>query len=179
MVRKSKKIHFPKLRIADLVARGGGIAQDHAIAKAMAGMETLRETCMEAIESAILSMETALYKPGHKTLTTGEMAEVLKLGDRIVNLAGTFGCLRLEIAAKSLCDVASGLIGLKLYDAPPILVHVQALRLLSPRNTEISDEASDLVLAELARVLEHFNLSPVIVADDTELSDLADNTSAA
>jgi hypothetical protein len=79
----------------------------------------------------------------------------------MVTLAGTFGYGPLGIASRSLCDIADGMMRAGSDVIEPILVHMQAIRMMSPRSAALTPEDADKVLAELARVLTHFNFSPI------------------
>ena len=62
--------------------------------------------------------------------------------------------------------MTDGIMRAGLHDIAPILVHVQAIRMMSPRSAALAPEAVEKVLAELTRVLTHFNFSPISDAAD-------------
>ena len=157
-----KMIHFPKTRLSELVQRAGGISRDDAVEGAMQQMESLRGESDDVIETTIAALEAigqAALKKGK--CSPEQMREILQHGDQMVTLAGTFGYGPLGIASRSLCDMADGLIHAGSDDVAPILVHVQAIRMMAPRSAALPPEAVDKVLAELTRVLTHFNFSPI------------------
>ena len=85
----------------------------------------LRSAALESIVYARLPEAVNAY-------SKNQMREILCLGDQIVTLAGTFSYDALDKAARSLCDVADGLVRTKRNDMASIHVHMRALRLLAP-----------------------------------------------
>jgi len=157
-----KIIHFPTTRLSELVKRAGGISRDDAVEGAMQQMESLRGESDDVIETTIVALEAigqAALKEGK--CSREQMLEILQHGDQMVTLAGTFGYGPLGIASRSICDMTDGMIHAGSHDIAPILVHVQAIRMMSPRRTALAPEAMDKVLAELTRVLTHLNFSPI------------------
>ena len=104
------------------------------------------------------------------------MADILLHADRVFTLAGTFGFQSLQTAARSLCDIAEGFIEGRRHESEPVAVHAQALRLLSPKAKPLSPENVDKVLAELARLLDHFEIAPL--AEDAEAGEPAPEAAA-
>jgi len=76
-------------------------------------------------------------------------------------LAATFGYEPLARCMRSLCDVADGLLTGKLEDAAPVAVHVRSMRLLAPGSMVLSAQQAEVVLAELSKILTHYDFSPI------------------
>lgn len=165
----AKTIHFPTTRLAELAARSGGIERQQALENAQKSVEELRELAEGAIDGGIRAMEAVVYAARHNRLLSSELKQILIRADQLVSLTATFGLLALEGAAKSLCDVAHGMIGGQLQDAAPILVHVQALRLFAPGNGTPTAEQSQRILSELARVRAHFQFAALSAAGEAEI----------
>ena len=154
-----KIIHFPKSRLSELVARAGGVSRSDAVAGAMAQMETMRGQSDGVIEAAISAVEAiALAACGRGRFDTEQMLDILRHGDQIVTLAGTFGYVSLDIASRSLCDVTDGLLRAGLDELAPVMVHVQAVRLMAPDATPLKPEEDQKILAELQKVAAHFHI---------------------
>lgn len=167
MTRATKMIHFPVTRLAELVARNGGVTRDHAVEEAKKSIEGLRDLALETIESALKEIEATVYGAKRKKLEAAKMREILMQADHIVTMTGTFGLETLEAATKSLCDVVDGLMTRGSDDAAPIMVHVQTMRLLAPGSTALNEEQVQHLLGELTKVRTHFHftsLSPVAPA---------------
>jgi hypothetical protein len=157
-----KMIHFPTTRLSEMVKRAGGISREDAVEGAVQQMESLRGESDDVIEATIATLEAI----GHAALKKGQcsreqMLEILQHGDQLVTLAGTFGYGPLGNASRSLCDMTDGMMRAGSRDIAPILVHVQAIRMMAPRSATLPPEAVEKVLAELTRVLTHFNFTPI------------------
>ncbi len=66
------------------------------------------------------------------------MTAILKHADQVVTLSGMFGYSALDTAARSLCDVADGMLRAGVWDRAPIAVHVQTMHLLVPGGMSLS-----------------------------------------
>lgn len=163
------KISYPKSRLTELAARDGGIPSDIAVENATKSLESMRAKSDEKIRGAISAIEDILSAPrSAPTLNKEQMSAILRHADQIVTLSGTFCYANLDRAARSLCDVADGLLRAGMTDSKPIEVHVQTMHLLAPGSVALSDGHAAMMLGELARVAEHFNLgSLALVIDDS------------
>jgi hypothetical protein len=159
MVAKSKKkIHFPKTRLAELAARAGGMTRDDAVDAALSSLESMRPSADAEIRASIAALEGIVFSRSAGDLLDAEkLSAVLKYADQVVTLAGTFCYPALDTAAKSLCDVADGLLRSETYRREPIAVHVQTMHLLAPGVMSLSQEHTETMLGELAKVANHFN----------------------
>jgi len=152
----TKKILYPKTRLAELLEQPGGVDRDAAVAEAVRAIETMREDCSEAIGRTISRIEGILERQKAGKLAAGATREILSHADRIVTLAGTYGYAQLDAVARSLCDVIAALESAGSNAAEPIAVHVKALRLLAPGGTAPQPAESERMLSELGKVLAHF-----------------------
>lgn len=159
MPKVAKKIHFPTTRLAELASRPGGMTRSDALEEASKGIQTLLGVGIETVEKALAKIEKIAYSGKGGKLDPAQMMDILREADQIVTMAATFGFAGLEEAAKSLCDIADGLLSNELHDAAPVLVHVQSMRLMAPGGAEISAEAIAHILAELAKVRTHYQFS--------------------
>ncbi len=162
---KRVRTFVPRNVLKELLARPGGKDRDEAIAAACEQVEMLREKSLEALDLAIDAIEAAARGSVRSKLSGEELSTILAEGDRIVNLAGTFGLAHLDAAARSLCDLAHALIESGVHDAEPVLVHARALKLFSPKDKSLAESQAELVLAELARFRAHFGAKPLLGAD--------------
>ncbi|HEY4942416.1 MAG TPA: hypothetical protein VII56_13395 [Rhizomicrobium sp.] len=156
--KAKKKIFFPKTRLSELAARAGGIFRDDALDGALQSLESMREEGDTEIRKSISAMEGIVFaRHAADTLEDAQMRAILRHADQVVTLAGTFCYLALDAAARSLCDVADGLIRANMNNRRPIAVHVQTLHLLAPGGMALSPEHAEKMLGELAKVTAHFN----------------------
>jgi hypothetical protein len=172
--KAKKKIFFPKTRLAELASRAGGVFRDDALDGAAKSLEGMREQADNQIRAAIAAMENIVFaRSAGEALDDEQMLAILRHADQIVTLAGTFCYPSLDSAAKSLCDVADGLLRAGQHDRQPVAVHVQTIHLLAPGNMKLSPEHAEKMLGELAKVNQHFNvvsLGATQVNDNVELA---------
>jgi hypothetical protein len=170
MVGKAKKkVHFPKTRLAELAARAGGLTRDDAVDAALSSLESMRPGADAEIRASIAAMEDIVFSRGAGELDAEKMKAVLRHADQVVTLAGTFCYAALDTAAKSLCDVADGLLRTSTFRREPVAVHVQTMHLLAPGGMQLSAEHTETMLGELAKVADHFSfgsLSQISSRDD-------------
>jgi hypothetical protein len=156
--KAKKKVHFPKTRLTELVARAGGMTRDDALDSAMKSIESMRAQSDAEIRNSIAAMEDIVFARGAgDTLEQEQIAAVQRHADQVVTLAGTFCYDALDAAARSLCDIADGLLRAGLNHRQPIAVHVQTMHLMAPGVMTLSPEHSEKMLSELAKVTGHFN----------------------
>lgn len=152
--RKSVTIHRPQSRLTALVNRPGGITRDAAIAAGTRELELLRVPYMGVINDMIGNLETAAA--GHEHDVMQRLVCLQFLADRLMTLAGSFGLTHLVEAARGLYEVSRTLAARGIMDENAITVHIRAIRFLGPLGEAVSEETAAMVLAELLRVVEHF-----------------------
>ncbi|MEI9989665.1 MAG: hypothetical protein WDM86_06470 [Rhizomicrobium sp.] len=163
MAKAKKKVFFPTIRLAELAARPGGLLRDDAVDAAARSLESMRAEADGAIRAAIAAMEEIAFDAG-RGLDAERISAVLKHADQVVTLAGMFGYAALDTAARSLCDLADGLLRAGLHDRAPIAVHVQTMHLLAPGTMALSAGHTTQMLAELAKVTDHFKFGSLAEA---------------
>jgi hypothetical protein len=168
MTRVAKKIHFPTTRLAELAARPGGVTRTTALEEAAKSVQSMLDIGLETTHHALTSIETIAYSAKNGELQPGDMQNILRQADHIVTMAATFNFAGLEEAAKSLCDVADGLISRGMSDAAPVIVHVQSMRLMMPGGAGLSEDAVAHILGELARVRQHYEFVRLSVGAPAE-----------
>ncbi|MGD0145159.1 MAG: hypothetical protein ABSC92_18565 [Rhizomicrobium sp.] len=159
MTRVAKKIHFPTTRLAELVARPGGITPSTALEEAMKSVQSMLDVGLETTSAAMAAIEKIAYSAKNGRLEPNDMQGILRQADHIVTMAATFGFAGLEEASKSLCDVTDGLLSRGMPDAAPIIVHVQSMRLMIPGGIELGAEEIERILTELAKVRLHYEFA--------------------
>lgn len=149
-------IHSNKSRLAKLIDRPGGTARHLAIEEATKQLELLRDEAVTALDMLIAQVAATQTMP--ERAGSERMREVLTLSNQIITIAGTFGLSALMEAAMRLCDLTQAFLARELDHAEPIAVHVRALQLFGPTKPDPGPDASRNVLAELRRVLAHFDI---------------------
>lgn len=155
MAKAKKKVYFPKIRLAELAARPGGMTRDDAVSAAVQSMDSMRGEADGALRAAMVELEKIAFAAG--PLGPDRMTAILKHADQVVTLSGMFGYSALDTAARSLCDVADGMLRAGVWDRAPIAVHVQTMHLLVPGGMSLSPDHAAQLLGELAKVAAHFN----------------------
>ena len=70
--------------------------------------------------------------PEHRKTAMLLMRQLLPICDQLVTLAGTFGYVSLDKAARSLCDLLDGLLNQGKDDLASIRAHVQTIQMFAP-----------------------------------------------
>ena len=169
-----KRFHFPKTRFVELATRQGGVTRDMAVGGALKNIESARAESDEMMLKSIAAIEEIAYAPSAlKGLGAEDMRAVLRLADQIVTLAGMFCYDNLDTATRSLCDLVDGMLNSGVSDAPPVIVHAKALRLLAPGSPPVSDTEVQKVLTGLEKVLSHYHFEPLSNAANVQSGDEA------
>jgi len=158
--KKKARIFLPPSTLKEQLSRPGGKSRDEAVKAAIAGVETLREKSMDAIDSAIQAVEAVAQEGSNGMLTESKLKDVLRAADEIVELAGTFELQNLDAAGRSLCDLIGLLLKTSPYPSEPIVVHARALRLFAPGRPSLSAAQNEVILGELARFRAFFEAKP-------------------
>lgn len=175
MSKSHKMIHFPKTRLAKLVARGGGMSQSAALENAQKNIETMHAQGDEFILRLVAEIADIVGAPRPAgNVPEADLTAVLLRADQIVTLAETFDHEFLATIAKSLCDMVEGFLGKGLHDRAPILVHIQALVLMAPGTAKLSDVEFQIVLDQLTKVRRHFNILAAAEEETDTLCQLPD-----
>jgi hypothetical protein len=122
----------------------------------------------KVILCSIAAIEGIIDAPASRSsLSDADLGAILRHADQVVTLAGTFVYECLDVATRSLCDLADGMLRTGIHDPAPIRVHVQAIRLMAPGAAVLSPEEARKVLDELAKVLKHFNFESLAAICDS------------
>lgn len=119
---------------------------------ARTGLAQLTILGLERLDALLLDLETVAAPAGAWTRARTEAARRIAAG--FVGLASQAGLPDLENAARSLCEVADGLIEQDHHVREPVRVHVEAMRLL--RLPEALGRNIPELLAGLAMVRQRF-----------------------
>ncbi len=150
--------------LAELVRRPGGKPRDTAIADAARNVEAKKDFLLEGIRDGVLSIEAVMLAVDAPAIPAIHSDMIIANCDRIIGLAGVLGFAALEAAAKSLCDLMASLDRLGETEKAPVLVHVQAIHRLTENLSEIRPEDDAVLLAQLARLVKHYEMRSRSVA---------------
>ncbi len=152
--RKNVRIHYPENKLRTLVSGPGGMSREVAIASAERCLEELREPTLDLIAESIAEFCVAV-KQGVKPADISGLQPIL---DRIISLSGTFGQRPLALAAMNLVDLLNAMLDRDCVVMAPIMVHVEAIKLLSPRAEPLSDIGVSDLLGGLDDILRYFDI---------------------
>lgn len=148
--------HVVPNRLAQLIDRPGGKTAEQALEQASALVEELRDTCVQAILSAVARLEALVAAAGPVVLTDVQAAATLTLTDRVITLAATYGYHAMDAAGRSLADVVNAMGDRRAVRLEPIKVHVRAMRLLAPCAPH-NPAIATVLASELTKVRAHLN----------------------
>ncbi|HEX2593842.1 MAG TPA: hypothetical protein VHL34_20250 [Rhizomicrobium sp.] len=148
-------------RLAKQIERPGGISKGDAIAKALENIEALRAEYVAHIGVLIEQAEAITA-----TRSADAFHQLLRIGDTIISLSGTYCFHDLCGTAKHLCDLLSAFIERNETDWAPVAVHVRALRLFAPGSIDVGEISAQKVLLELRKILTHFEIEDAEVLWD-------------
>ncbi len=162
MNKITKLVHFPKIRLSKLVARSGGISHVAAMENARKNIELMHEQGDEVIMRSIAEINAIVNAPRMgDEFSEEDLSFILIRADQIVTLAETFGHVLLDTIAKSLCDMVDGLLRSGKRDVAPVLVHVQAMNMITPGSATLSEAEFDTIHGELSKVRKYYNITSI------------------
>lgn len=141
----------PPNRLSALIRDKGGILAKDAVAAAEAGVETLREASMAALDEALGEIERRFGKAAPDRATESFEALYL-LASKVIDVSMFVTDAGVDKAAMSLCGLADscGTVGSWRWDA--VDVHLNALKLLRAMGAQLPAEQRDAMLLGLYQV---------------------------
>jgi len=156
--RRGRRVSTRSLRsnLELMVTRPGGIRRDEAIAEANRRVEAMRGPSMEVVHTLIETLDGVF---GDAALATSRrLAEMRRIAGQIITLSETFGLAHLAEATKRLCDLTSALLDREKDNREVLKIHVRAVRMFSPKQNSLAEDASRAVLDELTLLLRHLGV---------------------
>ncbi len=136
-------------RLAKMIREPGGVRVEDALRDAESNLETLRDGCLESIDSRLAGIEQ-LHRQTEAGASLEQMDAMYAQASDIHSVAGVFGLGELGQAAFSLCELVDRLRAAGRWDAKAVEVHLNALRLF--REPSPHPAAATAVLEGLGRV---------------------------
>lgn len=140
----------PDVRLPKLLNQPGGLTAEQALARANEGLESIRESCLEATDAKI----AALQDLAAASEASGD--RIYRLSNEVFAEAGAFGLSELSAVAHSLCS----LLAVNGAAPPPraaVNVHVSVMRALRRPELEGDAQARAAVLQGLRGVVQKFS----------------------
>lgn len=141
----------PTNRLTALIKERGGLMAKDAIAAAEAGVETLRESSMAALDEAISEIERRF---GKDVAARAEepYEDLYVLGSRIIDVSAFVSNAGIDKAAMSLCTLVDSCEGAGYWRWDAVDVHIDALRLLRAHGAALPPEQREAMLQGLYQV---------------------------
>jgi len=144
----------PPNRLANMIKERGGILAKDAIVAAEAGVETLREASLAALDQTVAEIERRFGKAAENRESESFEALYL-LSSRIIDVGQFVSETGVDKAAVSLCTLADSLAEAGVWRWDAVDVHLNALRLLRAMGAELPAEQRSAMLEGLYQVSHH------------------------
>ncbi|USQ95513.1 chemotaxis protein CheE [Caulobacter sp. RL271] len=141
----------PPNRLASMIKDRGGLLAQDAIAAAEAGVETLRESSMAALDEALAEIDSRFGKSAPDRATQS-FEDLYLLASRIIDVSAFVADSGVDKAAMSLCGLADSCAEVGAWRWDAVDVHVKALKLLRAMGAELPVEQRDAMLQGLYQV---------------------------
>ena len=140
-----------KSRLATLAFQSGGISANQALKQADAGLDSLREPGLAALDSALAEID-ARYGPAAANRMNEPLDELYRLSCNVIDMALFVPGSGMDDAARSFCGLVdlSHELDIPAWDA--IDVHIEALRLLRMAGAAMSAQQRQTILDGLIKV---------------------------
>lgn len=144
----------PPNRLAKMIKERGGLLAQDAIAAAEAGVESLREASLSALDETLAEIEARFGKAAENR--EAESFEALYvLASRIIDVSAFVAGTGLDRAAMSLCGLADNCAEAEAWRWDAVDVHLNALKLLRSVGASLPAAQRDSMLQGLYKV-SHF-----------------------
>ena len=147
-----RKFHVPN-RLGEVMKKKGGIYAHEAITRAEAGVESMREECLQTITDTLAEIEARFGPAADRE--HAEFEELYVLGLRVIDVSGFVVETRLDRAMASLCTLADSCGEKGRWRWPAVDVHLDAIKLLYANGEALGAEACEAVLEGLYKVSKH------------------------
>lgn len=144
----------PPNRLAGMIKERGGILAKDAIVAAEAGVESLREASLAALDQTIAEIERRFGKTAEGRESESFEALYL-LSSRIIDVGQFVSDSGVDKAAVSLCTLADSLAEAGVWRWDAVDVHLNALRLLRAMGAELPANQRAAMLEGLYQVSHH------------------------
>ena len=141
----------PPNRLAAMIKDKGGILAKDAVAAAEAGVESLREASMAALDQALAEIERRFGKAAENRADEGFEALYL-LASRVIDVSIFVADAGIDKAAMSLCGLADSCAEAGVWRWDAVDVHLNALKLLRAMGAQLPAEQRDAMLQGLYQV---------------------------
>jgi len=139
------KITYAKNRLRDAIDSAPPMMAATAIKQAEALLGEMEQECLARLDVLLAAFPQGLS--GDEDARSAQMREVYDTSRRMIGVATVAGIPEMDIAARSLCEVADALLVRQKTDWEPLRVHISTMHLL--RRSDIPDPAKGQLLVAL------------------------------
>lgn len=141
----------PPNRLASMIKERGGLLAQDAIAAAEAGVETLRESSMAALDAALAEIEGRFGKDAPDRASQS-FDHLYLLASGVIDVSVFVADAGIDKAAMSLCGLADSCAEAGAWRWDAVDVHINALKLLRAMGAQLPVEQRDAMLQGLYQV---------------------------
>lgn len=138
---------FPEVRLKRLMSEPGGIRASEALRRAEAGLESIRDVCLAALD---LKIEALAALPDQ----LDSLEAAYRLANEIFAEAGTFDLNELSAAAYNLCQALAPRMPAGPFPPEVVRVHVQSMRALRTPGAATNQALRSAILMELQKLAQ-------------------------
>jgi hypothetical protein len=144
----------PPNRLASMIKERGGILAQDAVIAAEAGVESLREASLAALDETLAEIERRFGKAAEDRESEPFDALYL-LSSRIIDVGHFVSDSGVDKAAVSLCTLADSLAEAEVWRWDAVDVHLNALKLLRAMGAQLPADQRAAMLEGLYQVSHH------------------------
>jgi hypothetical protein len=139
------KITYAKNRLRDALDSAPPMMAATAVKQAEALLSEMEQECLARLDVLLGAFPPGLS--GDEECRRAQVRSVYETSRRMIGVATVAGIPKMDIAARSLCEVADALLVRQKADWEPLRVHISTMHLL--RRTDIADPAKGQLLVAL------------------------------
>lgn len=147
------KFHVPQVRLAKAMRTPGGQPVAEALVKAQAGLDKLRQPCLDELAAALGRAQACLARFG-PTFDAELLRELYDITSGPIGTPSLCGLDAIDQVLVSLCDLLDGLRTSGRWEREPVTVHIQAFQLLL--QSQMQGAEAQAILDGLRRVTKRF-----------------------
>lgn len=148
------KITYAKNRLGEALVNATPVMAHTAIATAESMLAAIENECLAQLDTLLAEFISA--PSSDPDMRAGQIRDAYDTSRRMIGVGTAARLPALDVAAKSLCDVADGLAVRSLADWAPVRVHIDTMRLL--RQPNLPERAISQLLAGLESVRTRFTV---------------------
>lgn len=139
------KITYTKNRLGDALSSAPPMMAAKAVKQAEALLGEMQQECVARLDVLLSDFPAGLS--GDDDARRVQVREVYETSRRMIGVATVAGIPEMDIAARSLCEVADALLSRQKSDWEPLRVHISTMHLL--RRADIPEAAKGQLLVAL------------------------------